>query len=1175
MKRILIVLAVLLVLFAVFLPTIVSTDGARSFLLGQINARSDGTVTVEKWSFQWRGSQALRGVTVRDEDERLLFDVDSVEVSAGLLELIRSYTHPGRVAVQAPRLFVYLPEPVDSPVPPPPGQAPSAPPQERDSAPSPKKAPPLPAPQAWSLPDIYLDLSITHAEAYVVRWGADPEPLIQNLVVSAHAQGAANAIKYDAQFVPGAGDGHVTLAGSVTLPPSGVWEPEQLAADTSLAVSGLELQDWLALLAASGSAPEGRGRVAADLHVAGNLAEGLTIKGGVDIQGLALSGEVLKGDTPELGEVTLRVNAQATDDGLTITDLSLASLLGNLTASGECSMTRKATLQARASLDLTAVGAHFPHSLGLREDLVVSEGMLNSAFTVISDGTAHRLDGWASLEQLSGTVQGERVAWTEPVTVALNAQLEAQAWRINRLALVSSMLRASLQGDLANMELHGVANLERVVQETGKFVDLDGWMAKGNVTLDATALTENGNTQIEGSLRAEGLQVADSKGAVVPESSVVVEAQCVLPSSGSKASKILRDLSLTWTTWLGEGSLSVARIRIPEQGGMPDVKDLVLNGTLALKPVGQLMHSQSPDSPAWQLEGSARTEIRGACRDGRWEIPPFRVVGDAMSMGVDGHMVRDDDVELSLAGPLVWGPDERSVPDVVLTLAPGRVLVTDIVIPEGPAWADTLSATLEIIADLQKTQHVYGPVLGLPADRTWSGQLNARGRVRPAADSELEVELEAELSDFRVKREDQVLLSEDKARLKGKILHRAEDGLTRIPSLTLTSSPLELDVRGSLQSTDSGGALDVSGNMKIHLAALASYLRGLLGTDIEMEGQGDRPVRIEARWTEDGGKRVMEHLVVEAGFQADRISVMGLEVTELNVPVAVDGLVASMPIRAAANGGQVDVQPSADFSLSPAKLTLNLETNLLDNVTITPELADGLLGHIHPVFAKVSYVTGKLDFKMNTFEWPLDGSAERDAVFTGTMYFRDVELKAEGPLDRILEAIKVKERNLEIGERHIDFTCSEGRIRCSPMRLRAGGHRITIDGTMGLDQSLDYVVEVPVTEELVGRDLYKYLEDVKIRVPVRGTASKPELDDQFLTKAIADVMAQGGKKALEKQIGKLFGGEEEEEKGEESGEGQPEAKESEPAPDRKGDEGDLGDMLEREAQKALEKLFGR
>ena len=107
-------------------------------------------------------------------------------------------------------------------------------------------------------------------------------------------------------------------------------------------------------------------------------------------------------------------------------------------------------------------------------------------------------------------------------------------------------------------------------------------------------------------------------------------------------------------------------------------------------------------------------------------------------------------------------------------------------------------------------------------------------------------------------------------------------------------------------------------------------------------------------------------------------------------------------------------------------------------------------------------------------------------------------------------------------DQEIDFEAKNGRIALSPMTLDAEGHQFKMHGSIGFDSTLDFIVRIPVTNKMVGKDAYKFLQGTTIRVPVSGTASKPRINDTALQQATGDLMQQALRKNLEKSAQDLF-----------------------------------------------------
>lgn len=116
----------------------------------------------------------------------------------------------------------------------------------------------------------------------------------------------------------------------------------------------------------------------------------------------------------------------------------------------------------------------------------------------------------------------------------------------------------------------------------------------------------------------------------------------------------------------------------------------------------------------------------------------------------------------------------------------------------------------------------------------------------------------------------------------------------------------------------------------------------------------------------------------------------------------------------------------------------------------------------------------------------------------------------------LLNMMGISERKLSLVDQDIAFEAKDGRIALSPMTLEAEGHQLKMHGTVGFDNTLDFIARIPVTEKMVGKDAYQFLQGTSIKVPIRGTASKPRIDETAFQQATGDLMQQFLRKNLEK-----------------------------------------------------------
>ena len=110
----------------------------------------------------------------------------------------------------------------------------------------------------------------------------------------------------------------------------------------------------------------------------------------------------------------------------------------------------------------------------------------------------------------------------------------------------------------------------------------------------------------------------------------------------------------------------------------------------------------------------------------------------------------------------------------------------------------------------------------------------------------------------------------------------------------------------------------------------------------------------------------------------------------------------------------------------------------------------------------------------------------------------------------------ISERQLSMADQEIGFEAKNGRIALSPMTVDAEGYQLKMGGSIGFDKTLDFIARIPVTDRMVGKDAYQFLQGTTLNVPIRGTADNPRIDETAFQRATADLMQQALRKNLEK-----------------------------------------------------------
>ena len=106
---------------------------------------------------------------------------------------------------------------------------------------------------------------------------------------------------------------------------------------------------------------------------------------------------------------------------------------------------------------------------------------------------------------------------------------------------------------------------------------------------------------------------------------------------------------------------------------------------------------------------------------------------------------------------------------------------------------------------------------------------------------------------------------------------------------------------------------------------------------------------------------------------------------------------------------------------------------------------------------------------------------------SGLLQSNDVEIKDAPILDGLASALKNDNlKDLKVKDMKLPFSISEGRISTKPFDINFGSGKMNLSGTTGLDQSIDYVAKIDLTEKLSNN----YLKNVNVKIG--GTFTKPK-----------------------------------------------------------------------------------
>jgi uncharacterized protein involved in outer membrane biogenesis len=242
---------------------------------------------------------------------------------------------------------------------------------------------------------------------------------------------------------------------------------------------------------------------------------------------------------------------------------------------------------------------------------------------------------------------------------------------------------------------------------------------------------------------------------------------------------------------------------------------------------------------------------------------------------------------------------------------------------------------------------------------------------------------------------------------------------------------------------------------------------------------------------------------------------MAGKITIVNGRIVLDGLQSNMLDGRMVVSGEYNtadtLKPYVDFDMALNSIDVKKAANsfsMIDSIMPIAKRAEGT-------------VTTKLKF--NSLMGPDMSPVLSSVNGGGLLESQGVEIsgaKVQNAMATMLNNDKYKKARAE--DLAINFKLENGNVIVEPFDANLFGKKLNISGSQNLDQSLDYVIKMPVSKQelgsvagLLGASLPSGASDVKVNVLVKGTVQDPKLsfklDEDFKEQA---------KKEIEKEVKK-------------------------------------------------------
>jgi len=892
-------------------------------------------------------------------------------------------------------------------------------------------------------------------------------------------------------------------------------------------------------------------------------------EGIVSIEQLLVAGiDAIKNDKLALASVELRGQAAATQGRLAVQDLKLTTDVGDFTATGDFPLDRHSQqspwelVQSLLSdedyhidgrVDLKKLAALLPQTLRIREGIEITSGDVKVQFVGVAANGVRRWSGVAGIVGLNAVKQGKKISWDKPIAARVNAHRDRGAIVVDVLQCKSDFLQITGDGTLDDARFTASGDLSKLLLNVERFVDLG---------LDELS----GQMQVNGELRRDkNDHVALTSKIVLNDFAYVVSKNNVWRELNLELSVVAAgqtdDTPALININSGEVHLTsgVDKLDLILQTPI-DLKSLkpVYSATATMK--GSLASWQSRTRPfvtvaGWRFAGDVNLATQVSIDADQIDVSQLDVSLKQFEAFGPEWLIKDPEFKLQTTAHWDSKSQRGTSPKISLNGKSLTVDVANLDLTYAPQGLISLTGTASYRAELTELSSWKNQAIKEPAYYL-IGALSGTADIARQNNS-LVGNVDAQVEKFIVAGQGVgangqpqwvALWKEPQLKLSSKGAYDVASDQFAFDNSHFDVEGLSIGTSGKLDQCSTNRRIDMAGELAYDWELLLKRLSPQLAQQIQLTGKGRRPFSIKGGLTAGSGVSIasistpavpvsfqtkvrstadnnpttasagLVDLNGQAGIGWETARLYGFSAGAADLSTQIErGVCRFTPIDLVLNDGKLHVTPTIYFDRSPFLLSLPQE-RLIDELSLTKELCSSSLKFVAPALADATQVDGKITVDLGAASLPLSDPSTGSA--NGVLSIHRAQAKP-GPLSLQMIGVINQIRSIltrqpggnpnrdqvwiEMTEQQVPFKLENDRVYHQGMTFLVTKVLIRTSGSVGLDNTLDLVAEIPIKDEWLGNN--KALAGMKgktVKVPITGTTSRPQVDPS----AMADLARQ-------------------------------------------------------------------
>jgi hypothetical protein len=427
------------------------------------------------------------------------------------------------------------------------------------------------------------------------------------------------------------------------------------------------------------------------------------------------------------------------------------------------------------------------------------------------------------------------------------------------------------------------------------------------------------------------------------------------------------------------------------------------------------------------------------------------------------------------------------------------------------------------------------------------------------------------------------VMREPKIQFNGSVQFNPSSGSVNMEHLELaTADEQRLIAKGTVSDLFGTCVADLNGQVSYDLARVIERARPLLGPSFSAIGQDTQsfslkgPLRNSEASSESvnvsvpstAQPLVSSELAGHCGLSWMAADLLGLTVGGGQMqPRLSNGTVETGPIVFPLSQGHFRLVPHVYLNQQPPNMAID-PGQILDSVEISETMCAGWLKFVAPLVAESTRANGVFSLKLDSTMVPL--LEPRNAKVRGELHIQQAVL-GPGPLaEQLLAAVdgvkammkasssvnasrptedqfnalpnlllnasglsgapsnrqrdpRSPSHQLNIPEQFVSFRVEEQRVYHDQFHVVVGNVTLRTSGSVGLDQSLLLVAQIPIERQWVADErLWKAVEGKSMEIPITGTIRNPRIDskrvEQAMRKMAGDLLRDSTGRILDREL---------------------------------------------------------